>query len=442
MNILRSLVHYCLLIALLALSSFFLSPAAVAMDFRDVLDKATEASRELQLTRLDEQLGTVELRSAHLDYLPNIRGRYNTEYLRDFQSGQQPVVSVGDMVIPAGTRFQNSIGLSVGLNLTDLPIVRRRVLAAEIEVNRRKVLTESARQELYLTLLELYRDALSQNTSLRIKRQILALAQKAFSAQSRLYEAGLITRIAITDQALQVAQTIDDIQRLEHQFQTSLDKLSFYTKEVYSIDSTELENFEGIGTDDVVSLPDVTHHPDILRLQLEARQKHQEAELLRFRYLPQVSWYVSYNLYGFDPDSLPASIANIGNRTIATGLSITLPTLDVVKNKVELERVHLEEEKLALQIQQKQEQLAHAALTAYKQMNAMTQEIQSKQGHLKFSQERLDMNRRLSEQELIDKLQPISDEITLLAKQSEIELEEIQREALIIRLKILAGTYQ
>src|SRR5688572_7593429 len=96
------------------------------LNLQAVIQKAVERSYPLKIAALDVQLAKTEVKSAKADYYPTLKASINLEYLKSLDSDARPVTSIGNTVIPAGTRFQNSVGVQFNQTLVDFGVRKHK----------------------------------------------------------------------------------------------------------------------------------------------------------------------------------------------------------------------------------------------------------------------------------------------------------------------------
>jgi outer membrane protein TolC len=292
-------------------------------------------------------------------------------------------------------------------------------------------------RDLRLKLLDIYTNALISYKALQANESLLALAQQGYQFKKRLYQAGTISNLDVADEAIQVAQTLDNIQEYKNQLQQHLQDLTYFTHTPYNpadIELTELQD----APDGHPILVDTTHSPEARMYNALIAQKRSEVAYLKRQYLPQVSLYSYYNLYGFDPDRWAKALNNLSQRTVSLGVSISMPIFDGMKNHAAIQKAELEQEKLVLQKEEKLAQLQHQAQQYQSQVEGYSVQLQTKARILNKTQDKLTMVNRLSDQQIIEQTQTIKEHMERIRKQVDVEKSLIQGISALKKLKILA----
>jgi outer membrane protein len=416
------------------------TPAALAqsLNLDDVLQAAVAQSYTLKIAKTDIRLSQKDVQAARADYFPQVSANLNTGYQKDLATQQNSFTSVvGNQVLPTGSRFQNSVGFSVNQNLVDFGARSRKVQIAQKDVLSKVAQHDQGLRDLKLKLIELYTNALITHRSIQAHQQVLTLAQKSYQMKKRLYEAGTLSNVEVSTEALQVAQTLDQIETLKQQLAEHLQSLSYFTHEQYNQDDLQLADIAETVTPTEVTF-DPTNTPEARIYEMELAKKQQEIELLKRQTLPQVSLYTSYYLYGANQDHWADSLKDMRQRMVSVGLSLQAPIFDGLKAKTAIDKARLEKEKLALQREEKLAALRHQVNVYTNQVDGSGVQLKTRATIVNQSQDKVQMLNRLSEQKVVDQVQPIKEQIDQIYKHLELEKTTIEGVAALKKLKIMA----
>ncbi len=403
-----------------------------------ISQQAIETSYDLKIAHVDVQINHTDIKTARSEYYPNLKATLNTEYLKGLQNQYSPVTSVGNSVLPTGTRFQNSIGVNFNQNLVDFGARHQKVEMAQDATHAKAATYFQVLRDLRIKVIDLYTEALISYKAIHANEALLQLAQQNYQFKKRLYQAGTTSNVTVAEEAIEVAQALDNIALFKDQFRQHLENLSYYTHQLYISEETELEDLK-----DEPSLNEklslfVSHTPEARVYDALINQKQHEIEYLKRQNLPQISAYSYYSLYGSDQDKLGKSVTNLAQRTISVGLSVNLPIFDGFKNQAAIEKAKLEQEKLRLQKAQKLAELQHQADLYQTQIEGYSVQLQTKATIVNKTQDKLTMVKRLSDEQIVDQTQAVKEHMDRIKKQVEAEKSLIQGIAAIKKLKILA----
>jgi outer membrane protein TolC len=209
-----------------------------------ILQKAVAASPDLQIAHQDIEIGKADINIAKADYFPTIKAQLDAEYLRDLEKQVSPVVVVGNTLIPSGTRYQNSVGLSLNHTLIDFGIRKRKVQSAKADVLSKAAIYDQSVRDMKLKLMDLYSEALLNYKAMLAHQAILDLAKQGYQMKRRLNTAGTLSKVDVATEAIQVAQSMDDIETFRRQLADNLVDISYYTHENYEVDDTSIAAIE------------------------------------------------------------------------------------------------------------------------------------------------------------------------------------------------------
>lgn len=415
-------------------------PLALAetLDLETITQQAIERSFALKIAQVDVKIGKVSEKVVKADYYPTLKASLNMERLKSFQTQVQPVVAVNNTVLPYGTRFQNSVGVNAQYNLLDFGIRKRKLNMAQQETHAKAAVYFQTLRDLRLKLIDLYADALGSYRMIQANEAVLKLAQRGYQLKKRLYAAGTHSKVDVAEEAVQVAQAMDTIQVYREKLAEQLENLAYYTHETYDPQSVDLTDFQAEETNLPVGPANLENSPEARQLDAQITEKQAEIEMLQRQYLPQVSLYSYYNMYGSDINSWSKSVGNLAQRTVSLGLNVNLPLFDGFKNQASIQKAKLEQEKLRLQKEEKLAQLSQQVRLYQSQVEGQGVTLKTKATLINSTQDKLNLVERLSDKQVVDQGQLIKEHIARIQKQVDAEKVMIEQLAALKKLKILA----
>jgi outer membrane protein len=411
---------------------------AAVLDFNTALQRAVQQSYDLKIAQTDMGISKTGVTTARAEYYPTIRGSASIERLKGLQN--QPggnVTTIGNTVLPYGTRFQSSIGLSLNHTLTDFGVRKRKLQIAKKDVLVKAHGYEQQLRDLKFSVVDAYAKALINYKAVKASEAVLALAQQVFQMKKRLYQAQAIPKVDMAEEAITLAQAMDEIEVNKQKLAESLQALSALTREEYDFTNTELASFDDRDLQ-VLPLFDEKTTPESKAFNLQIQQKQDEVESLKRQYLPQVSLYSYYNFYGYDIDQLGKAVQNLGARTISVGLSVNMPIFDGFKNQAAIQKAQLEKQKLIFQRDEKLADLKNQAQVLLTQAQAYSVQLKTKATILNKTQDKMSMLERLSEQQVIERSQTVKEHIQRIQRQVQVESSIIQGLAAQKKLELLS----
>lgn len=425
----------CALVVLTALSLNLAQ--ATTLNFEQVLKRAVDNSYRLKIAHTEMGISKTGVTNARADYFPSLQARASFEHLKGLQNQPGNVTSVGSTVIPSGTRIQNSLSISMNHTLTDFGVRKRKLKIAKEEVLVKATAYNLQLRDLKFKVIDAYAEALRRYNFLKSREAVLALTKDIYHMKKRLYKALTISKVDMAQEAIALAQSMDEFEEANQQLSESLESLSALTHDIYDPKDIELLGFNDSKLENFTVFNEaLTPEAKIYGLQIQ--QKQFEVEYLKRQYLPQVSLYSYYNFYGFDQDHWDKAIKNIGARTISVGMSINMPIFDGLKNHAAIQKAKLEKHKLELERDEKLAELKTQAQLLESQTLAYQVQLKTKATILNKTQDKMSMLQRLSEQQVVDKSQAIKEHIQRIQRQ--LQLENAQIQAVVANLKLLIFT--
>ena len=416
---------------------------AETLTYDGTMQEALDRSYELKIANVDVRLSENSVRTALSQYFPTVRGRANSEYLKDLQGNRSlasslPSAVVGDQILPTGTRFQNSVGVSLNYTLLDFGIRHRRLDIAKIDILSKKAAADQQSRDLQLRVLDTYTNALLNYRTLKARESILILYRQLFDLKKRLYQAGTASKVELAEVAIQQAQTLDDVESVRNDFHKNLNDLSYFTKREYDEHAVEVEEIPTVAE---IQAADFQREntPEARIYQMTLEQKQKEIEMLKRQYLPQFALYSNYNLYGTDPDAYDRSVGNVSNRTLSVGVNMNVMLFDGFRNASLVNKAKLELERINLEKAQKLDQVQYRFDSAQQELETANAETLTKGTVVNKSQDKLTMLGQLSDQGVVDKTLPLTEHISRIRRQLEAEKQLIQKSSALRKMQIMAA---
>jgi outer membrane protein TolC len=412
---------------------------AEKIDYQSVVDAAIVNSFDLKLTKIDVRLGDNEVLRGYSAFLPTMQAQANIEYLKDMTNGQTPVAVVGTTVIPNSTRFQNA--LYVGANYTMFDFGARNRLLAAAKKHRDSVRSSLAqyRRNLILDVIDQYADALSTYLALRGKLRIVDIDRELFQMKKRLFIAGRINKVEVSEAAVELARAFAEVHDLKQRLANGLRALSVHTHKDYDVEQIEVSSFSD---NDLIALEKpillVENSPEYKMYKQSIESKRQELSALKRQRLPQFGAYSNFYMYGFNQNVWYKSFQDFRGRTLSFGISASMPIFDGFKNRLdcrqkqlEITRLEIERDKKLWELQQQHSQL-RTAVGVYEKV------LDSKHGLVSQGAEKVVMAKRLGDNDLIEKTDYLQHQSKLIEDELDLQRTKVQQTASQKKLKVLS----
>lgn len=410
---------------------------AEAISFEQILNKAIESSFDLKAAKIDIKISKTEINKAKSPFFPKIQAGGSTQYSRNLKPEDQNVISVGQTTLGT-TKYQNLAYLGLNYNIYDFGQRSNKLNMAKKDMGIKNIEEVKTKRDLTVDLIDVYTESLLAYKQILSKKAILNGYNELFKIKERLYNAGQISKIDLTDAAINMAKTIDDIKKEQLRMQTSLNKLSFYTNENYN-ENTQLCDFVEI-PDVSTTVINIEKTPEFIQSQLEINKKLNEIALTKKKNYPQFQLFSTYNLYGDSTNSYLNSIESIRRRALNVGVNTQLNLFDGFENLNDLKRLRLELEKLENEKDKKVSQYKNTIKSAQVDYFSYDDEIKTKQQLLGNINQKLSMIERLAAQKMIEKELLYQIQIELLDLKSQLEEIIIKKVSAAKKIETLAQT--
>lgn len=315
---------------------------SATMEFDDVLKSAKINSYEIKISDFDVFIAKQGVRTTRSEYFPKINVSAGTEYTKNFNDiSASTVTVVGDAFINPYTRFQSLMGITLTYNVFDFGQRRDKLDIAKEDIELKELLAKEQMQELELTLIDTYCKLFITKRQIDINEEILELAKKNLEYKTRLFEAKEISKIELSNSALEVQKYEQKILELYSLAQESLNWISFYTREEYQLENLNVKEFKKASADPM-EFNDYTQSLTWLIQEKEVKKKELALSVAKKNNLPKVNAYSRYYIYGSDHSSYNQSLGDLGPSNYTVGATIFMPIFDGFKNSAEIQTASLE----------------------------------------------------------------------------------------------------
>lgn len=288
-------------------------------------------------------------------------------------------------------------------------------------------------------MLDLYTGGLKGQEELQSQQLARELRQKIFTLSKRLHQAGSLDRIQIGEAAIAVAESTQRLDELTMARAEILHSLTLLSGEQYD---EQLTRFAPLTAAANVSRLDITALPEIRAYELAIHKKQAEYEIARNSYLPRLSFYSSYSLYGSDSGDWSRAVSNLDETNFACGIMLDLNVFNGLADQAKADRLWAELQRLKVERDKKiaEHEKSYRSLQYHARLFAQCREQWQSYRH--NLDNIADMADRLSREQLRDRLSSLTRQVDLEAKELPARLQEIDRSATLLKLQILAeGQY-
>ena len=406
------------------------------LTFQKVLADGLENSFDSRINAENVNASRAAVLESKADYYPQLSLRFGQEYVHVYEQNSA-VASVGDTVYSDYTsKYKHSLSLYAQYNLYDFGRRRLGVHYADQQVAISELQKDQSRFENSQKLLDLYSQGLRLQKQRAVQKKILSGRKRIFELTQQLLQAGKYGHQVVADAAIALAQTISQLDRLQIDFQATLDNLAFYTRTSYAAEQIYLDDFKlGDGVEDLVV--HAAKFPDIRSLQQQIERKETELAIARYELLPKLNLRGSYGMYGSDDNSFSDSLEQMGKRDTSVTLSFVLPLFDGFAASAKKQRLQHDIARLRVE---KEKALANLDNTINSARRSFLS-LQNRKGERSQQKRRIYQQNndydRLSEQQLTDQMTLVQKSIELEQHHLDNDLQELDAAAAAILLTLL-----
>ncbi len=410
---------------------------AATLEFEEVLEKALLKAYEIRIAGVDVQIGEAAVGEAESLYYPTVNTRFDSEYAKDLTGGASQITSVGNTVLIDSTRYQNSLSLNATYNLYDFGVRPRKLRIAQIDAGAKKLLHSRALRDVKIKVLDLYRDLLATRHELEGKRETLSLCKSLLLMKERLNKAGLIPRTDMVNEAVKVAETMEEIELLLLRWKELFKELEFHTGDSYDPDNTNVAPLPDARAASRAGFP-YERSLEFRLQEAEISKKQAELEIAERENLPKFGLYTNYIFYGSDPSAYQDSFEDIRRRNFFVGLSASVALFEGFRNESQTRRLGLELEKLQVEQERAVAELKKKHRRLEEEIRSYGQDVSHRRVIRDQTEQKLAFSERLSIQSISDQMDLISRRIELAHQKWELEKSVTLQRAAAKELEFLA----
>jgi outer membrane protein len=407
------------------------------LNFSEILSQALVHSYDLKMGRIEKEIREERCIEARALYFPSISLRYNNEYVSDLGRDAGDTVSVGGTIIPGNeSAYQHSMDVSAQFLLYDFGVRRLKYQSAKRDITLAEHTAAQRLIDLKIEVLSLFGTGLQTQKKIETWDAMLNLRKEMYGFTQRLVAAGSKDKPEQGMAAIAVAEALQNYETLRLDMAGVIEKLGFYTGK--SLPMAEVRFMDFPDQAGAAAVTDVSKLPGIRAYDVAIEQKTAEVDIARRHWLPTLSLYSSYRLYGNDRTDFINSFENLREKSAAFGLMANTNLFngfsDVAKVrrlKKELEKLQIEKEKKLAEEEQKVRTLA--------QKNRLSEQgLQDAGAYRAVLSDQGAMGERLSLQQVIDRISFLQQKEDQMEKQLTLELAAVERCVNALQLQMLA----
>ena len=322
-------------------SNFKAGPSSFS--FEALLKHTLANSPSLNLTRLDVQSACNELEYQKASRYPELGINANSEYAKRY-GARYNSVQIGDDSLVSQSGYGNSVSLVLRQDIFKFGADELAIKAAEENIKQADLKRCSAYMDGSIKLLELYDEALGYKNRIEIYERLKNAYEMLYIYEKRLSGAGELSKTALADQAIALADTSYELSQLQLNANNALNKIYslsgvkipnvFYLSDLGGANST-YSDF--VPFEDSVIAKGFDHELAANELSMKSGER---------LYYPTVSLYGRYDLYGSDRDDFSRAGKDVKRHGYRAGLTVHMSLFDGGKRAAQIKEKEINKERI------------------------------------------------------------------------------------------------
>ena len=322
-------------------SNFKAGPNSFSFDA--LLEHTLANSPSLNLTRLDVQSARNELEYQKASRYPELGINANSEYAKRY-GARYNSVQIGDDSLVSQSGYGDSLSLVLRQDIFKFGADELAIEAAEENIKQADLKRCSAYMDGSIKLLELYDEALGYKNRIEIYERLKDAYEMLYIYEKRLSGAGELSKTALEDQAIALADTSYELSQLQLNANNALNKIYslsgvkipnvFYLSDLGGANSI---NSEFVPFEDSVIAKGFDHELAANELSMRSQER---------LYYPTVSLYGRYDLYGSDRDDFSRAGKDVKRHGYRAGLTVHMSLFDGGKRAAQIKEKQINKERI------------------------------------------------------------------------------------------------
>ena len=314
-----------------------------SFSFDALLEHTLANSPSLNLTRLDVQSARNELEYQKASRYPELGINANSEYAKRY-GARYNSVQIGDDSLVSQSGYGDSLSLVLRQDIFKFGADELAIEAAEENIKQADLKRCSSYMDGSIKLLELYDEALGYKNRIEIYERLKDAYEMLYIYEKRLSGAGELSKTALADQAIALADTSYELSQLELNANNALNK-------IYSISGVKIPNvfyLSDLGGANSISSDFVPFEDSVIAKGFDHELAANELSMRSQErlYYPTVSLYGRYDLYGSDRDDFSRAGKDVKRHGYRAGLTVHMSLFDGGKRAAQIKEKHINKERI------------------------------------------------------------------------------------------------
>lgn len=324
----------------LALASVMLGlmPAALAADLslQEAVNMALTQNTSLKVTQKGEDTADAALKKARGSNGVSVSASDTLSTSKSSDSDRQA---------------RNGAGVSASLPLYTGGQNQANIKKAELAADSARLLTDRSRENLKLSVIKAYYDALEAKKTVAVRQETVDKYQEHYTNVSQLYSAGAKARIDVIRSSVELSNARQNLIKAQNSYEVDLATLRNYL----NINRTEPLNLTtdfsydafGIALDDCIAYA-YTNRKDLRVDQYKVEQQEQAVKAAKAGYLPSVSLSLGLdntNVFQPSSSSSQSASASVGLKWSIFDSGVTDASVKAAQTEYEVAKLNLLKDK-------------------------------------------------------------------------------------------------
>ena len=314
-----------------------------SFSFDALLEHTLANSPSLNLTRLDVQSARNELEYQKASRYPELGINANSEYAKRY-GARYNSVQIGDDSLVSQSGYGNSVSLVLRQDIFKFGADELAIEAAEENIKQADLKRCSSYMDSSIKLLELYDEALGYKNRIEIYERLKDAYEMLYIYEKRLSGAGELSKTALADQAIALADTSYELSQLQLNANNVLNK-------IYSLSGVKIPNvfyLSDLGGANSISSDFVPFEDSVIAKGFDHELAANELSMKSQErlYYPTVSLYGRYDLYGSDRDDFSRAGKDVKRHGYRAGLTVHMSLFDGGKRAAQIKEKQINKERI------------------------------------------------------------------------------------------------
>lgn len=348
----------------------------------DLINYALRNKIELKQAQIDQEIGEKEIASALSGWFPQINATGNVAH-----SFQLPTANINGQNITMGQKNNSTLTFQADQSILS-PELFQASKAAKYVREGNNLNLESTKINTVVDVSKAYYDILTSEEQIKIINENIARLDRQYKEANARYEVGLVDKtdykraqISLNNANAQL-KSATEMRKYKYDYLKML--LAIPAEEGVSL-SFANQNMESNILLDTTELLQIANRVEFKQLENVKKIQELNTQYQKWNFLPRLGAYANYTMNYRNDEFSNLYKDNIPNSSV--GLSLSVPIFTGTKRIQEIKKSELQEERIALDIQNLENQISTEYSAAMASYRANMNEWRNSKGNMELSEE-------------------------------------------------------